>query len=166
MLKPRLSIINISNATFDVLYRMHLSRFSDYSLRVLLYLGAHDGQLVNIGEIAERHAVSESHLMKVALHLGHGGYVQTVRGKGGGMRLAKPPAEIGLGAVLRHTERDFALVECMGADASCRIAGGCALRDVFGEALAAMWAVLDRHTLADLLRDPQAVVPVIRLQTA
>lgn len=138
---------------------MRFSNFSDYSLRVLLYLGAQPERLANIAEIAERHGISQSHLMKVVLNLGRCGYVQTVRGKGGGLRLGRPAEEIILGDVLRQTETDFQLVECFSAESQCRITGGCSLKGVLGEALGAMFGVLDRCSLADLLRDSRNVVP-------
>ena len=138
---------------------MRLSTFSDYSLRVLLYLGAQPERLANIAEIAASHGISESHLMKVVLHLGRCGYVQTVRGKGGGLRLGKPAAEIVLGDVLRDTETDFELAECLGAGNQCRIVGGCGLTAVFTQALNALFLVLDSYTLADLLHQPQGLIP-------
>jgi len=138
---------------------MRLSTFSDYSLRVLLYLGAQPERLANIAEIAASHGISESHLMKVVLHLGRCGYVQTVRGKGGGLRLGKPATEIVLGDVLRDTETDFELAECLGAKNQCRIAGGCGLTAVFTQALNALFLVLDSYTLADLLHQPQGLIP-------
>ncbi|MCE1240406.1 MAG: Rrf2 family transcriptional regulator [Azonexaceae bacterium] len=139
---------------------MRLSTFSDYSLRVLLYLGAQPDRLASTAEIAQGHGISESHLMKVVLHLGRCGYVQTVRGKGGGLRLGMAPREIVLGDVLRQTESDFALADCFGKDYPCRIDGACRLKGVLGEALQAMFLVLDSYTLADLLLDPAALIPV------
>jgi len=139
---------------------MRLSSFSDYSLRVLLYLGAQPDRLASIAEIAAAHGISQSHLMKVALHLGRSGYIQTVRGKGGGLRLGRAPEAIGLGEVLRSTETDFDLVDCFGARGPCRIVGGCSLKGVLGEALAAMFLVLDAYTLADLLRQSQGLIPL------
>lgn len=136
---------------------MRLSTFSDYSLRVLLYLGERPSGLISIGEIAAWHEISESHLMKVVLHLGRCGYVQTVRGKGGGLRLARPPAEIGLGEVLRQTETDFAMADCFGTTYPCRIDGICRVKGVLREALQAMFLVLDSYTLGDLLADPDAL---------
>jgi len=136
---------------------MRLSTFSDYSLRVLMYLGVQPDRLVTIAEIADGHDISKSHLMKVVHQLGLGGYIETVRGKGGGIRLARPAREIVVGDVIRHAESDFALAECFTADATCRIQGGCCLPGILNEALSAMFLVLDGYTLADLLRSPHGI---------
>lgn len=130
---------------------MRLSTFSDYSLRVLMALGSEPERRINIAEIAASHDISANHLMKVALELGRAGYIHTVRGKGGGLCLARPAGEIVIGEVLRVTESDFALAECFGAGALCRIQPACRLKGVLNEALSAMFLVLDSYTLADLL---------------
>ena len=133
---------------------MRLSTFSDYSLRVLMYLGVQSDRLATISEIAVAHDISENHLMKVVHQLGRGGYLETVRGKGGGMRLARAPKDIVLGEVIRQTEGDIAMVECFSDNPSCRILSACRLRGILGEALSAMFLVLDGYTLADLLDNP------------
>ncbi len=131
---------------------MRLTRYTDYSLRVLIYLGLQQDRLSSIREIADAYGISESHLMKVVHALGQSGYVATLRGRGGGLRLAKPPSEINLGDVVRNTEDDVALVECFSKDSECRIAGPCRLEHVLRRALEAFFEVLDDYTLADLLR--------------
>lgn len=131
---------------------MRLTRYTDYSLRVLIYLGLQTERLSSIREIADLYGISESHLMKVVQALGQSGYVATLRGRGGGLRLAKSPHEINLGDVVRNTEVDVALVECFAESGACRIAGPCRLRHVLKDALNAFFAVLDRYTLADLLQ--------------
>lgn len=142
---------------------MRLTSFTDYSLRVLMYLSLKEGELCTISEIAERYAISRSHLMKVVYELGRLDYVETVRGKHGGMRLRRAPAEINLGEVVRRTENDLALVECFNTDNYCRLTASCVLQGVLDEALQAFLAVLDRHTLADLLgpkRDLAALLSI------
>ncbi len=130
---------------------MRLTAFSDYSLRVLLYLGVHGGRLATAGEIAAAYGISQNHLTKVVQHLALRGHVETVRGKGGGMRLARAPQAINVGALVREAEQG-ALVECFERGAGgCRIERACVLRAALSEALEAFYEVLDRHTLADLL---------------
>jgi len=141
---------------------MRLSIFSDYNLRVLMYLGVQPDRLVTIAEIAGIHEISENHLMKVVHQLGRSGYIETVRGKGGGMRLAMVPKEIVLGNVIRHTEGDMAMAECFAEKSACRIQPACRLKSILGEALSAMFLVLDDYTLADLLEKPQDHLKAIR----
>ena len=131
---------------------MRLTTFTDYCLRVLMYVGIRNGELATIDEIAGCYGISRNHLMKVVYRLGQLGYVETLRGKGGGIRLALDPAAINLGALVRETEDELALVECLQASpGSCRILSACVLKGALGEALDAFLAVLDGYTLADLL---------------
>jgi len=126
---------------------MKLTRYTDYALRVLLYLGARPDRLCSISEMAGAYAISQNHLMKVVHDLGKAGFVASVRGRLGGIRLARPPGEIIIGSVVRHTEDGFDLVDC----GSCIIAPACGATSVLREALAAFMAVLDSYTLDDLL---------------
>ena len=128
---------------------MKLTRYTDYALRVLMHLAARPERLSSIGEIARSYGISQNHLMKVVHDLRKAGYVAAVRGRTGGIRLAKPPSEINVGEVVRHTEEGFDLVDC----GSCIIAPACGLTGVLGEALRAFMHTLDRHTLADLVAD-------------
>lgn len=132
---------------------LRLTTYSDYSLRVLIYLGTAPGRLVTIDQIATAYGVSANHLMKVVHHLAQLGYIETARGKGGGMRLARPAQAINVGAVVRATEDNFALVDCFerGAAPDCRIERVCALKHALAKALEAFLATLDGYTLADLL---------------
>ncbi|EQD35281.1 BadM/Rrf2 family transcriptional regulator [mine drainage metagenome] len=134
---------------------MRLTNFSDYALRVLMYAAAQRERLITIEETAQIYDISRNHLMKVVNVLTRAGYLKAVRGRAGGFTLAKRPDRIRIGAVLRLTEPDFALVECFSADNHCLIAPACRLRSVLREALAAFVAVLDRHTLDDLLLHPE-----------
>ncbi|MBS0325773.1 MAG: Rrf2 family transcriptional regulator [Proteobacteria bacterium] len=131
---------------------MRLTTFSDYSLRVLMYLGVHRGRLATIGEVARAYAVSENHLVKVVHHLARHGYVETLRGKGGGMRLARAPEAINVGEVVRGTEENLVLVECFDSETSnCRIGAACLLKGILARAVDAFFVALDDYTLADLL---------------
>ena len=127
---------------------MRLTRYTDYALRVLTYLGAQPDKVCSIAEIARAYDISQNHLMKVAHDLGKAGYIEGVRGRSGGIRLGKPAEQINVGDVVRHTEEGFDLVECGG----CAIAPACELTGVLHEALTAFMTVLDRYTLADLLK--------------
>ena len=143
---------------------MRLTTFSDYSLRVLIYLGVHEGELATVGRIAAAYGVSANHLTKVVHFLGQNGYVETTRGKGGGMRLGRAPEKINLGELLRKTEDNRNLVECFNEETSdCRIEASCALRGVLGRALAAFFRALDPYTLADLLRSKSKLAKLLVL---
>ena len=131
---------------------MQLNRFTDYALRTLIYLGAQDARLCTIAEIAVAYGVSANHLMKVVNRLASRGYVETVRGTGGGMRLARPPHLINVGDVVRDMEEQFNIVECFDpARQDCPLMPACALRAVLGEAQRSFMAALDRHSLEDVM---------------
>ncbi len=131
---------------------MRLTTYTDYALRVLMYLGLRGEQLATIQEIAEQYGISKNHLMKLVHELGQLGYVETIRGKNGGLRLGRRPDGITVGEIVRHLEPDMALVECFqSADVRCRIVKDCVLQNVLGEALDLFLETLDRYTLADLL---------------
>lgn len=118
-----------------------------------MYLGSQRGRIATIPDVAAGYGISANHLMKVAQHLVAAGYVESVRGKGGGLRLACPPEAIGIGEVIRSTEETLALAECFDPGHSrCPVAGTCALQRVLGRSLSAFLAVLDEYTLVDLLR--------------
>ena len=137
---------------------MRLTLHSDYALRVLMYLGLRGGERASVEEIARAYGISAHHLTKVVQRLSRGGFVETLRGRGGGLRLARPPEEIRIGAVFRCTEEDLALVGCFTDPRACAIAGACGLQPLLGEALGAFLAVLDRATLADLIRSRRAMM--------
>ncbi len=132
---------------------MRLTIYTDYALRMLMYLALKNDGLATIADIAERYGISKNHLMKVAHQLGVSGYVETVRGRRGGLRLAKPAEAIGLGEVVRHTEPDMALVPCFKpVDAPCAIWRCCVLRSALEKARFAFVDVLDGYTLGDLVK--------------
>jgi len=130
---------------------MYITQHTDYALRALIYLGTNEDRLVTIQEISERFAVSRNHLMKVVNALIRAGFVEGVRGKGGGLRLARAPRQIVVGAVVRQMEPGMELVECFGAGCQCILDPGCRLKVALSDALAAFLKVLDDMTLADLL---------------
>ena len=131
---------------------MQLTRFTDYSLRVLVFLGAHPDRLCTISETAQAYRISGNHLMKVVNRLSAVGYIQTFRGKGGGMQLSRAPKMINLGDVVRHMEDRFDIVECFNEKLQdCPLLPACALRSVLADALRNFMATLDRHTLQDVL---------------
>ena len=125
---------------------MRLTRYTDYAMRVLLYLAARPDRLCSIAEIAGAYGISQNHLMKVVSDLVGVGYLDSVRGRYGGVRLARPPSEINIGAVVRHTEDGFDLVDC----GSCIIAPACGLTGALAQALTAFMKVLDGYTLENL----------------
>lgn len=137
---------------------MRLTVYTDYALRVLMYVALHPDRLPTIAEIAESYGISRNHLMKVVYELGVGGYVETVRGKNGGLRLARRPQDIVLGEVVRRTEPDMALVPCFEAARSpCVITPACTLRRALHEARGAFLKVLDSYTLSDLVQNRDAL---------
>lgn len=132
---------------------MRLTVYTDYSLRMLMYLAVKDERRATIAEVAQAYGISKAHLTKVAHQLGMAGYVDTARGKGGGLGLARPAAAISLGDVIRHTEPDMALVPCFErGHSACPIVPACGLQGALREARAAFLAVLDSYTLADLVQ--------------
>src|SRR5580658_11133734 len=131
---------------------MRLTMQTDYALRMLIQLGVHNDRLVTVSETAQAYQVSKNHMMKVAHRLCLEGFVKTVRGNGGGLRLAKRPSEINIGEVVRRIENDFSLVGCFEPRCEdCRISSACLLRSALRKALNAFHEVLDEYTLQDLL---------------
>lgn len=134
---------------------MQLTKFSDYALRVLMFVNAAGDRRVTIEEMAAAYRISRAHLMKVVNALTRAGYLSAARGRSGGVKLAMPPEKIRLGAVVRATEPDFTLVECLSTSGSCVIGGCCRLPPVMRHALTAFLDELDRHTLADVAIRPR-----------
>jgi Rrf2 family transcriptional regulator, nitric oxide-sensitive transcriptional repressor len=137
-----------------MLYRflMRLTLSTDYALRLLMLVGLEPDRLVTIEEVADRFHISKNHLMKVAYQLGQAEYLETVRGRNGGLRLKKAPDQIAVGDVVRTMEPDFAVVECEDPIGFCKITPACALRAAMREAVQAFITKLDEYTLEDLLR--------------
>lgn len=133
---------------------MRLTVHSDYSLRVLMYLAAFPDRLATIEQIAAAYDISHNHIMKVVQNLARYGFIETLRGRNGGIRLALPTQEITVGAVLRVTEEDFDLVECFRDENACCITPVCRLKDALSDAVDAYLEVLDERTLAELVSNP------------
>ncbi len=141
---------------------MQLTYYTDYSLRVLMYLGVNRGRIVNVSQIADGYGISRNHLVKVVHNLARAGYVRSFRGKGGGIELARDPAKINIGEVVRHTEGPPRLVECFDAEHNrCVIANACGLAEVIAEASNNFFATLDRYTLADLLKSRTRLAKIL-----
>lgn len=142
---------------------MRLTRHTDNALRALIYLGIQpEGPPARISDIARRMGMSEDHLAKVIARLAQLGYVETIRGRDGGARLALPAEQINVGEVVRATEDNLTLVECFDPTTNqCPIAPACALAPALDEALTAFFAVLDRYTLADLVAKPRAIAKLL-----
>jgi len=143
---------------------MRLTLHTDFALRLLMLLALEPDELHTIEEVARRYRISRNHLMKVAQTLVQEGFVDSLRGRGGGLKLAKPATRIKLGAVVRKTEDGFALVECFDRERNnCVVSTACGLRGPLEEALAAFLAVLDQYSLADLISNPVAYRRMQRL---
>jgi Rrf2 family nitric oxide-sensitive transcriptional repressor len=147
---------------------MRLTLNTDYAIRLLLLLAAEPGEVRTIAGVAQRHRISRHQLVKVARSLVRAGILRGQRGRGGGLALAKEPAQIGLGDVLRATEDGFALAECFepvraGRRCKCMIADACGVRSPLAEAMKAFFATLDRYSIADLVAHPQRTARMRRL---
>ena len=146
---------------------MRLSVLSDFALRLLMYLAVGEGRLATIADVALRYGISRNHLMKVAYNLGVAGYIETVRGRSGGLRLARPAQDINLGDVGRFTEPDMALVPCFKPiEEDCVIAPCCGLRGALARANAAFLAVLDEYSLADLVKPRAPMRALLGIEVA
>jgi len=134
---------------------MRVTRYTDYSLRVLMFLGMTEERRSTIREISEAFDISRNHLMKVVQQLVSEGYVDSVRGVGGGLRLAKSPDRVRIGQVVRAMEPDMGLVECMRPGNTCVITEACRLRGMLTRARQDFLDSLDQHTLAELIGQPE-----------
>jgi len=130
---------------------MNITRFTDYSLRVLIYLSLREDELVTIKEVADCYGISKNHLMKVVQELSAKEYLIATRGKKGGIKLKCPPEQINIGKLVRMIEEDSTLVECFGADNQCVITPACQLKRMFAEALNSFFLSLEQYSLADIV---------------
>lgn len=136
---------------------MRLTYQTDYALRLLMFLAIQGNRRSSIREVATHYGISENHLMKVTQRLAGLGYIDALRGRGGGLMLAKPPSDIPIGAIVRAIEPDFAIVECFTPANTCPITHVCTLRCVLDEARAAFFNVLDAYTLRELVAQPDSL---------
>ena len=139
---------------------MRLTLHTDYALRVLIHVAIADGKLITISDIAESFDISKQHLMKVVSDLSQKGYLDTVRGRGGGIRLHRPPRDINIGQVVREIE-DGNVIGCLAARGYCPIERVCVLRNALRDATQAFFGVLDTYSLADLIRPKKALSSIL-----
>jgi Rrf2 family nitric oxide-sensitive transcriptional repressor len=143
---------------------MELSRFSDYSLRVLIYAAAREGEKITLSELAQAYRISHHHLVKIVHFLGKLGFLHNRRGRSGGILLGRKAADIRVGDVIRKTETHFNLVECFDpASDTCRISPTCRLKGVFQEATQAFLDVLDHYTIEDLVQSRSSILRLLSL---
>ncbi|WP_411034146.1 Rrf2 family transcriptional regulator [Shinella sp. BYT-45] len=146
---------------------MRMTLHTDYALRMLIYAAARPDGACTVNDVAEAYGLSRNHLLKVAQTLRDLGLVETTRGRTGGIRLAKAPGEIAIGALIRATEEEFSLAECMQAQGRpCAISPACRLKGMLHEALGAFLAVLDKYTLADIVRNRATLGPLLGIGAA
>jgi Rrf2 family nitric oxide-sensitive transcriptional repressor len=146
---------------------VRLTRHTDYALRMLIYAALRPNRICTVDAVATAYGLSRNHLLKVAQSLRDLGYVITARGRAGGIRLAVPPERINIGALVRAIEQDFALVECLEPGcARCRIVRACRLKGMVVEATNAFHAVLDRYSLADIIHEGPALMPLLGIDGA
>jgi Rrf2 family nitric oxide-sensitive transcriptional repressor len=143
---------------------MRLTYHTDYALRMLIHLEANRGRATRVADVADSYGLSRNHLLKVALRLGRLGYVTTLRGRAGGIALARDASDINLGAVVRQMEDDFAAVECLRQDGGlCVIAPACRLKGIVGRAIEAFLSVFDEYTLADITGNRAVLAQLLSL---
>ncbi|MEP0521478.1 MAG: iron-responsive transcriptional regulator RirA [Hyphomicrobiales bacterium] len=146
---------------------MRLTRQTNYAIRMLMYCAANEGQLSRVGTIAEAYSVSDLFLFKILQPLVEAGFMETVRGRNGGVRLAMPARDITLLAVVKSTEENFAMAECFEDDAAdCPLVGSCALNGALREALNAFFEVLSGYTIDDLVAPNPMLAPLLGLEDA
>jgi Rrf2 family nitric oxide-sensitive transcriptional repressor len=143
---------------------MQLTQYTDYALRTLIALGLAPREMKTVTAVADAYGISRHHLVKVVARLAECGYIETLRGKGGGMRLARAPRDIRIGMVVRDMEAELGLVECLTqGGGSCVISPACRVQGLLREATVAFLEALDQHTLEDMLRQPQPLARLLRI---
>jgi len=142
---------------------MQITTFSDYCLRILIFLAVNDGRRASAREIAEHYDISVHHVAKAAKWLAREGHVKAVKGKGGGLTLAADPADIKVGQVMRSAEEGTGLVECMRENGNCAIHGACGLAGMLNEARDAFFKTLDRYSLADAIGNKPGIAYLLKL---
>jgi Rrf2 family transcriptional regulator, nitric oxide-sensitive transcriptional repressor len=145
---------------------MRVTLQTDYSLRVLMYAATKGERLSRIDEIAKSFGISKNHLMKVVYELGKSGYLETIRGRNGGIRLMRKPSQINIGTVVRETEKDLSMLGCLaGVEGFCCVEQICVLRRAFRDASQAFIAVLDRYTVEDLIKPKATLAKLLQIDT-
>lgn len=146
---------------------MRMTLHTDYALRMLIYIAARPDGVCTVNDVAQKYELSRNHLLKVAQTLRDLGIIETSRGRTGGIRLAKPPEQIAVGALVRATEGEFALAECMQSSGRpCAISPACRLKGMLHEALGAFLAVLDKYTLADIMLNRSSLGRLLGIDVA
>lgn len=141
---------------------MHITRYSDYCLRTLIFLALQGDRLATIQEVSRSYNISKNHLMKIVYQLSQKGYINSTRGKNGGIRLGRDPEQINLGTLFTEVEQSFSIAECFSSNNRCAITPACHMKKILSEALTAFLAVLGKYTLADLV-SPRHQPELIRL---
>ena len=143
---------------------MRLTLYTDYALRVLIFVGANRDAISTIDAVAAGYGISKNHLRKVVHDLSRHGFLETHRGRKGGIRLGRPPESISVGAVVRAMEQDRGIAECFDPTAPyCRIQPACALRSLLEDALESFLQTLDRYTIADIIRPRHALAELLAI---
>jgi len=142
---------------------MRLTTMTDYALRLLMYVAHNPDRLCTIAEIAKAYGISEAHLMKITHQLGQAGFIETVRGKGGGMRLGRPAESIMLGEVVRQCEGPDDGAECFQSDGACCITSHCRLAPALQSAFDAFYETLDRYSLADIVGSRKPLIRILQI---
>lgn len=143
---------------------MQLTLYTDYSLRVLVYLSLNPDQPATISDVSDYYDISRNHLVKVVHNLAQTGFIKSTRGKGGGIQLARPADQISVADVIRHTEPNFHMVECFDRESprSCAVLPVCELKGILNNALLAFLKVLDQYHISDLVRKGPALESVLQ----